>query len=459
MAEPISETAAGPPEALDVLVTGGSGFIGSHVVDRLLATGHRPRIFDLHRSPHHPPSTVPLVRGDLGDLRRLRKAMRGCDAVIHLAAAADVGLVEAAPVAAEEHNSRGTLHVLEAARREEVGRVVYASTIWVYSDTEGDLMEESVALAPPAHLYTATKLAGELYCRAYQELYGIEHTILRFGIPYGPRARPAGVLPRFVSRALAGEALTVAGDGLQSRRYVYVEDLADGVARGLAPVAANRVYNLAGGEDTSVIELAGTVRELVGDIDIVHGPGRNGDFSGAPVSAERAEQELGWTPSTSLREGVRRYVAWHREANPEPPPPQRAKRWLAGAPLLRRGMLALAWAAVVAVMVLGLASLMPVVTPSDSYDTFVASLLILLPMVLAAGFEWDGRRRRALRIGCWTAFAAAVAPWILPWPGVIDRLADAHPVFLALLALSAAIAASSAGSAPPLRSWLAAAQE
>src|SRR4051812_36147262 len=123
------------PDGLDVLVTGGSGFIGSHVVDRLLATGHRPRIYDLRRSPHHARDEVPLVRGDLGDLARLQRAMRGCDAVIHLAAAADVGLVEAAPVAAEEQNARGTLHVLEAARREEVGRVVYASTIWVYSDT------------------------------------------------------------------------------------------------------------------------------------------------------------------------------------------------------------------------------------------------------------------------------------------------------------------------------------
>ena len=172
--------------------------------------------------------------------------MRGCDVVVHLAAAADVDARGGRPTEAEERNARGTLNVLEAARRAGVGRVVYASTIWVYSDTERRLLEESLPLRPPAHLYTATKLAGELYCHSYHELYGLEYTILRFGIPYGPRARPAAVIPAFVARALAGEPLVVAGDGRQSRRFVYVEDLADGVVRALAPVAANRVYNLVG---------------------------------------------------------------------------------------------------------------------------------------------------------------------------------------------------------------------
>jgi UDP-glucose 4-epimerase len=435
---------------LSVLVTGGSGFIGSHVVDRLLAAGHRPRIYDLRRSPHHSPEAVPVVRGDLRDLRRLRRAMQGCDAVIHLAAAADVGQVEAAPVAAEEHNTRGTLHVLEAARQEQVGRVLYASTIWVYSDTEGDLMEESAAITPPAHLYTATKLAGELYCRTYHELYGLEHTILRFGIPYGPRARPAGVLPTFVSRALAGEPLTLAGDGRQSRRYVYVEDLAEGVVGALAPVAANRVYNLAGSEDVSVADLAGTVGELVGDVEVVHGPGRTGDFSGAPVSGARAAHDLGWTPSTPLREGVSRYIAWHREAEVEAP------RLRSAAPLLRRAATALGFAAVVAIMMLGLASLMPLRSSIETGDTFVASLLILLPIVLALGFEWDDEGRRRLRVVCRLGVAAAVVPLVVPWPGVIDRLGDAHPVFLAMLALSAASAAACTGSVPRLRTLLAA---
>src|SRR3954454_25034763 len=161
-----------------VLLTGGSGFIGSHVVDALRAAGHRPRIFDARPSPHHP--DVQAVVADLDDLQRLCGALDGCAAVIHLAASADVNEVLADPVEAERRNARGTLHVLEAARRSGVGRVVYASTIWAYSDTPASCHDESLPLHPPAHLYTATKLAGELYCHSYAELYDLEYTILRF---------------------------------------------------------------------------------------------------------------------------------------------------------------------------------------------------------------------------------------------------------------------------------------
>src|SRR5690348_974259 len=287
-----------------VLVTGGSGFIGSHVVDRLLAAGVRPRIYDLRPSPWH--DDVETIVGDLGELDRLTEAMKGCDAVIHLAASADVNEVLADPVEAERRNARGTLQVLEAVRRTQVPRIVYASTIWAYSDTPAECHDESLPLHPPAHLYTATKLAGELYCHAYGQLYGVEHTILRFGIPYGPRARPAAVVPTFVSKALAGEPLTIAGDGAQTRRFVYVEDLADGVVRALAPCAANRTYNLVGSEDVSVRGIADAVRAVVGDVDVVHTPGRTGDFAGAPVCGERAAEELGWRPATPFAEGVRR---------------------------------------------------------------------------------------------------------------------------------------------------------
>jgi UDP-glucose 4-epimerase len=227
-----------------VLVTGGSGFVGSHVVDSLRRDGFAPRILDLRPSPYCSAAEVETVVADIADRPALTAAMKGCDAVVHLAAMADVADVAAGPVEAERHNARATLLVLEAARRSGVRRVVYASTVWVYSDVAVDEIDENTPVAHPAHLYTATKLAGELYCRAYQELYGVEFTVLRFGIPYGPRARPAAVIPRFVDRALAGLPLTIAGDGRQSRPFVYVEDLADGVVRALAPVAANRTYNL-----------------------------------------------------------------------------------------------------------------------------------------------------------------------------------------------------------------------
>ncbi len=298
-----------------VLVTGGSGFIGSHVVDKLRARGHEPVIYDLRPSPWHtdPARPVDTVLGSITDREALERALHSCDAVAHLAAVADVNDVHASPEDAERVNARGTVAVLEAARRAGVARIVYASTIWVYSDCVDDDVDEDTLLPAPSHLYTSTKLAGELYCKAYQELYGIDYTILRFGIPYGPRAREAAVIPAFVNKALAGQPLTLAGDGSQSRRFVYVEDLADGVARGLDDVAANRVYNLASDENVTIKQIAETVRDLMGDVTIEYTPARPGDFGGKVVSSERALRELGWSAATPFTEGVRRYVEWRHE--------------------------------------------------------------------------------------------------------------------------------------------------
>jgi UDP-glucose 4-epimerase len=442
---------------MTVLVTGGSGFIGSHVVDRLLAAGHRPRIFDARPSPYHAREAVPVVRGDLGDLDALESAMAGCDAVIHLAASADVNEVRAEPVEAEQRNARGTLHVLEAARRRELRRVVYASTIWVYSDTPAECHEEHLPLQAPAHLYTATKLAGEHYCHAYGELYGVEHTILRFGIPYGPRARPAAVVPAFVSRALAGEPLTIAGDGSQSRRFVYVEDLAEGVVRALAPVAAGRTYNLVGSADTTIREIAETVRDLVGNVEIAHVPGRAGDFAGAPVSGDLAARELHWRASTPFREGVRRYVEWHRadaQARSRVP-----RRRIPAAALVRRAGLAVAWAALAAAMVLGVLTLAPLDQNIDQWDTFTVTLLLVLPLVLAGGFAWEHGLQRGLRAALWTAAGASIAVAVLPWPRMLDRLGHGHAVLLLLFALAAGLAARLPGRHAPLRQWLGAVSE
>ncbi len=301
-----------------VLVTGGAGFIGSHVVDKLIERGAEPRIFDIVPSSWHP--DVETVTGDLTCPDDVRKAVEGCDAVIHLAAIADVNQVAADPAWSETVNSRGTFHVLEAARLAGVSRVVYGSTIWVYNGQPG-LADEETSVQLPSHLYTATKLASEMYCRAYTEQYGLECTILRFGIPFGPRARAAAVVPAFVKKALGGEPLTIAGDGSQARRFVYVEDLADGVARAtLAPCAANRVYNLVGDESVTIREIADIVRDLVGDIDILHVEKRAGDFSGTEVCGARAARELGWTASTPFVEGVRRYVEWVRTPSVDPDP-------------------------------------------------------------------------------------------------------------------------------------------
>jgi UDP-glucose 4-epimerase len=300
-----------------VLVTGGAGFIGSHVVDKLLAAGHEPRILDLIPSPHHP--DVETVLGDLCDPAIARQALDGSDAVLHLAAVADVDQVAKDPTLTDQVNTRGTQTLLEAARETGVQRFVYASTIWVYGDASGpEAVDEDTTLGLPKHFYTATKIAGEMYTASYGELYDLEWTILRFGIPYGPRARPTAVVPAFTAKALAGQPLTIAGDGTQSRRFVYVEDLADGVVASLVPEAANRVYNLVGRENTSVRAIARAVRDVVGDVPIEHIEGRAGDLRGGNISGERAATELGWEPRTSFADGVRRYVEWVTAEAPAP---------------------------------------------------------------------------------------------------------------------------------------------
>ena len=179
----------------------------------------------------------------------------------------------------------------------------------MYGNTPAQgVVDEESPLSLPAHLYTATKLAGEMYCRSYQEMYGVSHTILRFGIPYGPRSRAAAVVAAFVARAGAGEALTIAGDGGQTRQFVYVRDLADGVVASLAPEAAGRVYNLVRDESVSIRRIADTVRELVADVPLLHGPERPVDVTIPHVSGARAAAELGWQATTGFEDGVRLYL-------------------------------------------------------------------------------------------------------------------------------------------------------
>ncbi|HEY6551422.1 MAG TPA: NAD-dependent epimerase/dehydratase family protein, partial [Solirubrobacterales bacterium] len=308
-----------------VLVTGGGGFIGSHVVDRLIDRGITPRIFDLSASPYHSPLEVETFTGSITDAANLDLAMRDCDAVIHLAAVADVSHVLADPVLAEEVNTRGTLNVLEAACGAKVGRVVYGSTTWVYSDCVEQDVDEETPIPAPRHLYTATKLAGETYCSGYAELYDLESTVLRFGIPYGPRARAAGVVAKFTDLAFEGKALTIAGDGSTTRSFIYVEDLADGIVAALAPEAAGRTYNLSGDEVVTILEIAERVQENTDNCEIVHTPPRPGDFPGKAISNVRALEEIGWKAETSFREGVKKYVEWVR-CTTRPPDPIPSKK-------------------------------------------------------------------------------------------------------------------------------------
>jgi UDP-glucose 4-epimerase len=281
-------------------------------VDKLRDKGIAVRIFDMVIPTFR--RDIEFYHGSLLDLEALRMALNGVDVVYHLAAVADVKDVYNDPYYAESINVRGTLHVLEAVRRSTgVKRVIYGSTTWVYSEVAEPVVDETTPLHAPAHLYTATKIASEYYCQSYSKLYDIPVTILRYGIPYGPRARDGAVVPSFVRKALRGEPLTIAGDGSQFRKFVYVEDLAEGNVLALKSVAKNKIYNLDGTEAVTIRQIAEAIQRLIGNVRIEYAPGRPGDFSGKEISSRLAKEELGWEPTVRFEEGLRRYVTWYRE--------------------------------------------------------------------------------------------------------------------------------------------------
>ncbi|MEU8510428.1 NAD-dependent epimerase/dehydratase family protein [Kitasatospora sp. NPDC048722] len=304
-----------------IAVTGGCGFIGSHVVDRLVAAGHDVLAIDTADKYLNPEAEH--ARIDVLDLPGLTAALAGSEVVYHLAAMADVDQIRTDPLRAVRVNIDGTATVLEAARRSGLSRTVLASTVWVYGAALGaedqlggeeqELDEHvPIELEHSGHLYVATKLAAEMLVHSYRELYGLHFTILRYGIPYGPRMRDELVVARFVQAALAGRPITIAGDGRQSRNFVYVEDLADGHVRALSPAAEDQTFALEGSTAVSVRDIADTVDGLLGPVSIEHIEARTADYAGRRISSAQAKRLLGWSPRTNFADGVRRYADWYR---------------------------------------------------------------------------------------------------------------------------------------------------
>jgi len=297
-----------------VVVTGGSGFIGSHVVDALCDAGHEVVVIDHRVRPHR--RDVLFEDVDLLDLSSVLVATRGAEHVFHLAAVSNVNHAFKYPVYSTALNVVGSANVLEAARINGAKRVHLASTVWVYNGApDGVPADESVPfhLGGAGHIYTSTKMACEMLCHNYATLYGLPFTVLRYGIPYGPRMREELLIPTFLRKALRGETLTVAGDGRQYRKFVYVRDLADAHVIAMGERAENQTYNLEGHRAVSVLEVAERIREHVGPaVRIEFVPERSGDFGGREVSGEKAKRELGWEPRVDFEDGLARTVAWFR---------------------------------------------------------------------------------------------------------------------------------------------------
>jgi UDP-glucose 4-epimerase len=298
-----------------VVVTGGSGFIGSHVVDALMDAGHQVTVMDHRVRPQRP--DVAFEDVDLMDLSSVLAATKGAEHIFHLAAVSNVNYAYKYPVYSTALNVMGTTHILEAARINAVQRVHLASTVWVYNGApDGRPLDEAVPfyLEGAGHIYTSTKMAAEMICHNYAQLYQVPFTILRYGIPYGPRMREELLIPIFIKKALTGQPLTISGRGEQYRNFVYVRDMADAHVLAMKEAAANQTYNLEGSRKITVLEVAEGIKKILGDhVQLEFVPARPGDFGGKEVTANKALRELDWYPTVSFEDGLKRTVEWFKE--------------------------------------------------------------------------------------------------------------------------------------------------
>jgi nucleoside-diphosphate-sugar epimerase len=305
------------------LVTGGAGFIGSHLVEELLRRGESVRIADnfaTGRRENLPPGgVVDLVEGDLADEAVARRAVAGCEFVLHQAAVPSVPRSVQDPAGSHRANVDATLQVLLAARDAHVKRVVFAGSSSVYGNAAVLPKREDMRPSPLSP-YALQKLVCEQYCQLFTRLYGLETVTTRYFNVFGPRQQPgspySGVISLFVEALAAGRAPTIYGDGRQTRDFTFVADVVRAVLRCCeAPNIAGEVINVAGGNRISLLELVRSLQVLLHtEVEPVFGPERTGDVHDSQADIYKARHLLGFEPSVPLDEGLARTVEWFREA-------------------------------------------------------------------------------------------------------------------------------------------------
>jgi nucleoside-diphosphate-sugar epimerase len=303
------------------LVTGGAGFIGSHLVEELVRRGERVRVVDSlvtgkRANLDHVPG-VEFVEGDLADLDVARKSVEGCDYVLHQAAIPSVPRSVSDPITSNRANVDATLNVLVAARDAKVRRVVFAGSSSAYGDTPTLPKREDMPTRPLSP-YALQKLVGEQYMQMFTALYGLETVTIRYFNVFGPRQDPSspysGVISLFISALVDGRRPTIYGDGGQTRDFTYVANVVDGVLRACAaPKASGAVINVATAGRVSLNDLFRTLRDLTGaKVEPVYAEPRAGDVRDSQADITAARELLGYTPTVSFGEGLRRTLEWYR---------------------------------------------------------------------------------------------------------------------------------------------------
>jgi nucleoside-diphosphate-sugar epimerase len=305
------------------LVTGGAGFIGSHLTEELVRRGHPVRVADSlitgkRGNLDHLPQ-VEFLEGDLADLEFARQAVAGCEYVLHQAAIPSVPRSVADPVTSNRANVDATVNVLVASRDAGVRRLVFAGSSSAYGNTPTLPKREDMPVGPLSP-YALQKVVGEQYLQLFTRLYGLETVTIRYFNVFGPRQDPgspySGVISVFATALLEGRAPRIYGDGEQTRDFTYVANVVDGVLRACeAPDASGEIINVATGGRISLNQLFETMRRLVGaDVRPIYEPPRAGDVTDSQADIRKAKQLLGYEPLVSFEDGLRQTLAWYRTA-------------------------------------------------------------------------------------------------------------------------------------------------